>query len=281
MKRTILIGAMVLGFILVANIAFGNFYVIPTRPRIAGTEIKSLPYTISSSGFYFITRDLISPGDGITVNADNVTIDLMGFSLIGPGSGTGTGIYMSDRANVEVRNGTVRAFGHHGIHENHYNGKNHRIIGVRANGNGIAGIQLNGLSHLVKDCTASDNNDCGIYVYKGCTVTGNTAYSNQFTGICGFVGCTVTGNTAYSNQARGVYAGNGSTVIGNTAYSNQGYGIYAMSGCTVIGNTARYNKDYGIYLFSDCFVHENTATMNTNDNITPCGSCTFGTNHAP
>ena len=259
MKRTILLGAMVLGFILVANIAFGNFYVIPTRPRIAGTEIKSLPYTISSSGFYFITRDLTSTGDGITVNANDVTIDLMGFSLIGPGSGTGTGIYMSDRANVEVRNGTVRNFGDCGIHEYSYNGKNHRIIGVRASGNGWAGIRLCGSGHLVKDCTASDNNYSGIYARYGCTVTGNTAYSNQIDGINASYGCILTGNTALNNQNYGIYAGNGSTVTGNAARDNK----------------------YGIYPYKDCFVHENTATNNTSDNISACGTCTFGTNHAP
>ena len=68
---------------------------------------------------------------GITINADNVTLDLMGFSLVGPG-GTGLydGIHMNGRTNVEVRNGTVRNFPQHGICEceSHCSGKGHRVI---------------------------------------------------------------------------------------------------------------------------------------------------------
>jgi hypothetical protein len=198
MKKTILIGAMILGFVFVANIVFGNFYVIPTRPRIAGTEITSLPYTIPSSGFYFITRDLTSTGDGITVNADNVTIDLMGFSLIG--SDNGYGIHMDGRANVEIRNGSVRGFGYSGVYEqDDVNGKNHRIIGLRVYGNGASGICLYGSGHLVKDCTSSDNDYVGIYVGKGCAVIGNIACFNN-DGIFLNGDCLVDGNTAYDND---------------------------------------------------------------------------------
>ena len=197
MKRTILIGAMVLGFIFVANMVFGDFYVIPTRPHIAGTEIKSLPYTIPSSGFYFITRDLTSTGDGITVEADNVTIDLMGFSLIG--SDVGDGIDMDGRANVEVRNGTVKGFGYNGVREQSSNGKSHRIIGLKVHGNGATGILLYGSGHLIKDCTASDNDYVGIYAGKGCAVIGNITCFNNV-GMCFTEHCLVDGNTAYGND---------------------------------------------------------------------------------
>ena len=309
MKRTILIGAMVLGFIFVANIVFGDFYVIPTRPKIAGTEITSLPYKISSPGFYYITRDLTSTGAGIVVEADNVTIDLMGFSLIGlPGTGkgssTGNGIFMSGRANVEVRNGTVRDFGLSGIYEDTVvKGMNHRIISVRSNGNGGAGIYIEGQNHLIKDCTASNNGDVGICAEYGsrvtgntayknqhdgvkvchyCTVTGNTAYENGGDGISTSYGCTVRGNTASQNQEDGIYVVGNSTVTGNTVYSNTNDGLYVDHNCTVRGNTACYNGNYGIYLGGSCLVHANTATNNTTANIYCLnGNCHLRDNYAP
>ena len=53
------------------------------------TPISSLPYIITQPGSYYLTSDLTMTTDvnGITVDANHVTIDLMGFSLIGPGQG--------------------------------------------------------------------------------------------------------------------------------------------------------------------------------------------------
>ncbi len=51
-------------------------------------------------------------GNGITVNADNVTLDLMGFALIGPG-GSGIGVasgFSTTRRNNAIRNGVIRGW---------------------------------------------------------------------------------------------------------------------------------------------------------------------------
>ena len=46
------------------------------------TPISSLPFTISSSGSYYVTGNLgITGQNGITINQDNVTLDLGGFTL--------------------------------------------------------------------------------------------------------------------------------------------------------------------------------------------------------
>src|ERR1043165_9796506 len=49
--------------------------------------ISSLPYTIASSGSYYLTTNLtaLSAVDGIVINADNVTLDLSGFTMTGFG----------------------------------------------------------------------------------------------------------------------------------------------------------------------------------------------------
>lgn len=273
-------------------------------PEEVRMPISSLPYTITQSGSYYITGNLTAAGTGITVNADNVTIDLMGYRIIGPGTGTNYGIHANGYSNVEVRNGTLTNFGYHGVYLQY--GNNHRVIEVRAVGNGYIGMSLPGYGNLVKDCTVSDNGSSGLTASDGSTVTGNTAYNNGNAGIYAVWGSTVTGNTtydnngdgieagaactvanntAYNNGADGIDAGNGCTVTGNTVYGNGGDGIAAGFGTTVRGNTARNSQYYGISLAGDSFVDGNTTYNNLSGgaytNIEACATCTWGTNHNP
>ncbi len=246
------------------------------EPRIPISQ-ADIPLTISTPGSYYLTEDVTAAGTAITVAVDDVTIDLSGFALVGPDSGTNCGIYMSGRSNVEIRNGTVRDF-YTGIYEGGSLGQDHRVIDVRFVSNGLRGIFLTGKSHLVKDCTASDNGHSatstvyGIWASNGSTVTGNTVYFN---------GYLATGSYVY-----GIAAGNGSTVTGNTASDNGNsaggtvYGIYVRSGSTVTANTTRNNADYGIYASIYCLVDQNTATDNGTNMYTGTG-CVLGNNCAP
>jgi hypothetical protein len=204
------------------------------------TPITSVPFTISQSGSYYLAKNLTATGTAITVGADNVTLDLCGFTLTGPGAASGTnyGIYMSDKSNVEIRNGTVKDFGYYGICDVTSYGTHHCIINIRVMNNGRCGIFLNGGtmigSDLVKDCqifyngTSYTGDTYGIYVYSNSIISGNFVYSN---------GIMATGN------AYGIFAGVNCKVIDNTVqrngYNTTGnvYGISASTGCTVKGNT--------------------------------------------
>ncbi len=189
----------------------------------ARTAIASLPFTISQSGSYYLTRnltDMVVDQNGITVNADNVTIDLNGFTLTGTGTGYGNGIYMKGRANVEVRNGTIQKWGGCGVVEWSIDGLAHRIVNLRVLDTSI-GIALSGDSHLVKDCTANFN-DWGICCQANvCSVTGNVATWNTHAGIEVLAGCTVTGNTVGYNGATGILVdANGNVIKDNTVRNN-------------------------------------------------------------
>ncbi len=269
-------------------------------------------YVIDRPGSYYLTSDVnvVDPNkNGINVDSNDVTIDLAGFALVG--SGSGYGIYLKDRNNVEIRNGTVRNFWQ-GIYDHSNYCRSYRVIGVRAVYNAINGISIYGRGHLVKDCTAANNGSSatssanGIIVGGGSTVTGNTACYNGLSAtswVCGIVagtGSTITGNTAYYNgvyasgDVAGIYADPSCTVTGNTAYENgqsttgtHVYGIYTDSGCTVTGNTACDNglsatgSVYGIYLGGNNLVDQNTAYNNDGTNMNNPGNCTFGVNRAP
>jgi len=226
-------------------------------PSAAGRDPAST-FIISESGSYYLTGDRSCSGTGIEVIANNVTIDLMGYSLIGAGSGTNYGISMNGRSNVEIRNGTVRNF-YFGIYEyNSTTGQNHRVIDVRSVSNGLYGIALKGTGHLIKDCTASDN---------------GTGATSIVYGIYAGHGCTVIGNTAYNN--------------GTSATGTHVHGIYNNTGCTVTGNTAYYNGTsatsivFGIFLSGSCLVDQNTAYNNNGINMNNPGSGAFGINYAP
>jgi hypothetical protein len=232
----------------------------------AATVITSLPYTITAQGSYIINQNLTSTSNGIVVKANNVTIDLNGYNIAGSNTGTHYGVYIQGRSNVEIRNGTIRNFGAHGIYEENISTDSHRVINVRAVKNKGYGIYLYGSNHMVKDCTVANNGISGISIHGQ--------------------GSAIIGNLAFSNVGTGIGTGNGSTGIGNIAYSNGGSGISAGFGSTIKNNTTYYNQYYGIDLNVYNLVDGNTAFDNnqsggSSTNIESCGTCVFGYNVAP
>jgi len=257
----------------------------PTMKTLAEVEPRvpihaaDLPLTITEPNSYYLAEHIsFEPNNtnAITIECNDVTIDLMGYTLKGPDSGTKCGIYMSGRTNVEIRNGTVRDF-YYGIREAFGLASQHRVINVRAISNEYYGIQLSSRGNLVKDCTVADNGGIGIQTGAGSTVTGNTAYSNGSIGISAGDGSTVTANTAYSNGNHGIYAATSTTVTNNTAQYNQKSGFYVSGCCTVTGNTAYYNNlsddapNGGIRVYNGCLVKSNTAGYNKQNNIYVAG----------
>jgi len=255
---------------------------VEPRMPIPASDTPVSSFNITQSGSYYLTGNRSCSGNGILVSASNVTIDLMGYTLDGSGS-TGSGIYMSGRSNVEIRNGTVWNFGYSGINGfGSISSKGHRVINIRAVSNGQlngGGIVLAGSNHLVKDCTATGNATDGIWVSNSSTVTGNTCYSNGNYGICAETGSsTITGNTCYENSSYGIYAEGGSTISGNTSYDNKSHGISAWIGSTVAGNTCYGNSGYGIKTSISCLITGNTVYQNTDDGIYTSDGCTVSNN---
>ena len=110
------------------------------------------------------------------VGSDDVTLDLNGFNVIGGGGSISDGISFATFKNIEIRNGTMRGFSRNGIFSN-ITTRYVRVIGVRAIGNTITGIDLQGEGNLIDGCTAISNGS-GFRAFDGSLIVNSVARGN-------------------------------------------------------------------------------------------------------
>ncbi len=204
--------------------------------------------------------------NGITVAADNVTIDLAGHTLVGPGADSGHGIYQdSDYRNLRVFNGKAVDWGGNGNAGIYARGKSAVLSDLQALSN-YCGI-VAGYGSRLSSCTAGFNVNCGILADIGSTLSGCAAYKNGADGIFADIGSTLSSCSAGFNGGGGMYAGGGSTLSGCTASYNADDGIYAGYGSTLSGCTAYNNSDHGISAGSGSRLSGCAASYNWGDGI--------------
>lgn len=153
---------------------------------------------IDSPGSYALSdsRTLRAPdGVAILITASNVTVDLGGYSLMGPGGKMGTGIRIQGAQGVTVRNGNINdmAFG---VVVN--SSANVMLSGLNIRGEGLpvvalppeTGIMIAQSRNVVVEGNAIYNTGLGIFV-RGSMSWGNrianntiTANTNGVLGIC-------------------------------------------------------------------------------------------------
>jgi parallel beta-helix repeat protein len=205
---------------------------------------EDMPYNLTHSGSYYLTGDMhvLDPGtDGITISADNVTLDLNGFALIGPGKGVGTddGVHIECVVGycdgISLYNGSVREWG----------------------GNGVYGAEVS--SSLFQDLRLTANGGVGLAAGDSNIVVRCAAYSNGGTGIASRYDNVVADSSAYANEGNGISVSDGSTVSNCTATSNFGDGISALDGGTVRDCTATFNSGDGIEVGNHTLVVANNA----------------------
>lgn len=175
----------------------------PTMKSLAEVEprtaITALPYEINASGSYYLTGPLFSATSGITVNASDVTIDLMGFTISGTNSTGHHGIHVAggtdvELSNVVIRNGGITTFDYGILVENTRGGE---ISGIISHQNTSNGIQLKQndpgscTDFTVTRCTLRANNSSGLSIFGNNTerrnrdhiISHNLISANKNTGI--------------------------------------------------------------------------------------------------
>ncbi len=209
----------------------------------------SSEFLITQPGSYYLTTNVvgISGENGINISANNVTLDLNGFTVQGI-SGAWSGVYIhAGWTNITVRNGNISGWGagattYSGV-ECYANNVVLERLNVSAN---HYGILASNLDSSVRDCTCYNSASNGIYVLTG-AVSDCVALNNANYGIEVVNNCTVKDCTSDNNYA-GIYVvGSDSLITGNTCSGNSDAGItIAGTQNRVDANIVGANAVYGI-----------------------------------
>lgn len=263
------------------------------------TPIGALPCTISAPGAYYLTTNLAgASAGGITVSADNVMLDLNGFTL---GGGVGNGIWASDvHKNFVVRNGIINGWSGTGILCPLSSQVRMENLTITSNTTGVAlgplatlracAIRFNSANGLsaadrstVEDCHVTGNSGSGIAVGTNSSIKNCVACLNG-TGIAASSGSTILGCLACGNQSDGICGTNDCRIFENLASGNGGSGSgdgirTAGTGNRIENNLVRINSGYGIRsqagVDADIIVR-NCAQSNSLGNFQPGSGVNFG-----
>lgn len=221
----------VLSCLLMLSAAFGQGSLTPSaapgatmktlqqvEPRIpipGGTE----PYTISARGAYYLETNMYRT---LTIAADNVSVDLMGF-IIDPSSATDAIDIPGNQENLHIHNGILTG-GNAGIDARYLRGSNSRF----------------------EDLIVSDFSYCGLYIGSDCLVrncllltNGSYGIQSSSAGRLEVRNCRVIGTAG-----DGIEADNESIIVGNTVEGSGGFGIQLDgTGSYVADNIVRDNAD--------------------------------------
>lgn len=181
--------------------------------------------------------DLLCPrGPALVVTADNVTLDLGGFTVsgTGPAAGARAGIVLRNVRGVTVRKGTVQRFG--------------------------AGIAIvGGSNNVIENITAQDNRGSAEGDFgDGITVSdssGNVIRANTARRNGPFSGISIVGAST-GNEVRGNIVADNNMLPGNPQDGRQDMGIRiegpAADDNQVVGNTVTASGADGIVILPTC-----------------------------
>ena len=204
----------------------------------ARTPISSAPFTITQPGSYYLTTNVtVSSGNAISINVNNVTLDLNGFTISSTAAiaSGDIGIYLNGgRTNIAIRNGHIII----GVTNNAgvYSGTgfgfgviapgfpyNVRVSDLAVSGCQYDGIYLGYNSTVVESCLV---NTVGAYGIQAQTVSDSTANDCGTTAIQATTANNCNGLASGSGSGSGVYATTANNCNGSSA--GTGFGVYAL-----------------------------------------------------
>ena len=221
-----------------------------------------------------LEHDLTCPGDAITVGANDVTIDLNGHAITGPGPGSGIGITVRQRSGVSIKGGTISGFATGimvaqstgvVIKDGHFTQTREAVFFAGTTGsvvkanvmwqNVLRGVMLRptGSGLVSTDNQVMDNEitdtPSGILVFgqPGNTLKGNTI-SGSTVGAIDLTGGGASGNVIKENiltaSAAGIKFGAGwvgNDIRGNTIHANTCGFLGSSAGNELTGNVFTSN----------------------------------------
>jgi hypothetical protein len=151
-----------------ALLPFASANAFETAQGVTATPITTLPFTITTSGNYYLPANLaiaLASGSAITIAASEVILDLNGRSLINViGSNSANGVFVFNQVDVTIQNGDIDGFGvgvNFSPNSTDNNAKN-TAYNLRLNNNIIGVASTSGTSNLVRLCII-DGGSIGIF----------------------------------------------------------------------------------------------------------------------
>lgn len=249
-----------------ALLAVGCCLAIPcvAAAQLGGPKIlrqQNLPIVITAPGSYRLATNLTVSSPSMTaifVKADDVTIDLDGFTIQGPqvgAVGNGSGVNTDVRNNVVVRNGVVRGFFDAAAACVSLPGGNNRVENLRVVDCPQLAIFV-GPGGVVRDCQVMSSVS-GIHAGTGSMITGNTVVnsaSHAFGVFAPYKGVSIVGNSCQgSGDTCVLIRADGNRIEGNTITSNS-------AGLDLTGGTGNF--------YARNFLHGNgTAVLGGADDV--------------
>lgn len=204
-------------------------------------------FIITAPGSYCLTGNLIAEAgkNGISIQADDVTLDLQGFALLGGGVGLRGVDVPAQQTSLHIRHGSVRGWTDGGV-------RVEAAISVLAerlrlvDNVGATGLDV-GNGALVRDCVASGNatgfRSGDRSQFLACVSTINTGVGFQASNYVMLADCT-----ASRNGGNGFDIGGHGSILRCSATRNRN-GIQSSATCTIGDCTAGFNAVGGIQAF--------------------------------
>lgn len=209
--------------------------------------VTSFPITIDEPGSYILTGHLTNtaPTNGIVIDADNVLLDLNGFSLSGAGINTTSfrhGIaVLPGRTNARIVNGSITGWkgaSSSAVFASHSGTVTLEDIACVDNSEGIRNE-----SHAVlRDCTSVSNDtngftNLGHALYIQCTAFGNSQSGFISTFRARYIDCHTVNNDFGFRLANGDAAISRCTSSGDSTGFQQDGGsmFHGLSGTDILG----------------------------------------------
>lgn len=241
--------------------------------------IAELPFAITQCGVYVVAACLRGAPDqhGITIDANDVTLDLGGNTLHGTGT-AGTGVrVIGAHSGITVRNGTLRGWAGSGLNAN--SATDTRFTNLSFVGNAGAGLRA-GDAAMIARCHAAENGGDGLTAGRGSHVDNCVVRANGSDGIDVGRGSTVSGCTVRDGLGHGINASGGEAhVVGNLVSGNAGAGIvvpFGMSGCRIEDNHSTSNMIGFDIIGPGNLVLRNSTTQNTGNDYIIFGGNAYG-----
>ena len=232
----------------------------PRTPIGQPASASDFPIQINAPGSYYFTGNItgVVARDGIVINADNVTLDLNGFTLLNGGlgfDGIVDGGLPDAWRNLTLRNGTISGWGY--------------------------GVVSSAVSSTYEDLNIS-NNTHGLVIGSGSNVRRVVSWNNTGLGLQIFQGPNAWGSIVedsnFSRNTVGIQVeANNVRLHGNIVHSNRQVGItvdVSRGFNEIIDNSIIGNDGYGVAMLADSFsnvVAGNTLGANTLGPLTDLG----------